>query len=154
MYFRPEENRADGPTRHRDPDPLDAALPSGSKRSIQVSLKDSIGGYWTVGHRPNIDDDLPFEDISGFDAEQLQPSSRVRRKVKVPDAAPTTCTAELDSPTSKVTFDPTVFCPEAISILESFNENQFIYEGKSLKVDCRGGLDLYSGCGRRSQVDA
>ena len=77
MYFRSGENRADGPTRHRDPDPPDLDLPSWIDDVVQGSF-DSFDRWMLDNGAPSLDADLPFEDIGGFDERVLLPNSKVR----------------------------------------------------------------------------
>ena len=140
MYFQSGENRADGPTRHRDPDPPDAPVPSWFD-DVAAGTFESFDRWMLDNGAPSLNEDLPFQDISGFDGASLTPNSRVRKNRKHVSAP-----KEVPRPDRKVTFSLSTFGDEAVEILSGFNENQFLYNGSCLHVDCKGSLDLYSGC--------
>lgn len=143
MYFRSSENRADGPTRHRDPDPPDLDLPGWLDDVVQGSF-DSFDRWMLDNGAPSLDADLPFEDIGGFDERVLLPNSMVRASHR--PARGDACSATASAPSRKVTFDESFLGQEAVEILETFNEDQFFFKGERLHIDCKGALDLYSGC--------
>lgn len=143
MYFRSGENRADGPTRHRDPDPPDLDLPSWIDDVVQGSF-DSFDRWMLDNGAPSLDADLPFEDIGGFDERVLLPNSKVRASRR--PARVDACSATASAPSRNVTFDESSLGHEAVEILKTFNEDQFFFKGERLHIDCKGALDLYSGC--------
>ena len=144
MYFRSCENRADGPTRHRDPDPPDVAVPAWVDEVAEGRF-DSFDRWMLDKGAPSLVDDLPFEEIGGFDETTLLPNAKVREGRRTAcgvDASSATATV----PSRKVTFDESFLGREAVEILASFNDDQFFFKGESLHVACKGALDLYSGC--------
>lgn len=140
MYFRSCENRADGPTRHRDPDPPDVAVPAWMDE-VAEGCFDSFDRWMLDKGAPSLVDDLPFEEIGGFDGTTLLPNAKVRegrRTARGADASSATATV----PSRRVTFDESFLGRESVEILASFNDDQFFFKGESLHVACKGALDL------------
>ena len=147
MYFESAHNRADAPTRHADPPPPDIDLPAWWEKSAEGDHTLLDNWLLDVG-APDESSGLPFDEVSGLDLEDLKPQSQWKKTQRrrnassrpVPERGKVACnSAEI------IQVVQGVFAEEAREILQSFDAGQFLLPEGVDCLDCKGGLDLYSG---------
>ena len=169
MYFNTKHNRADGPSRDRDPEPPDIMKPAWVDELVSGSYS-SFDAWMYMHCRDLVRHDLPFNEIGGPEDVDLSCNRSVRSRsyfcsrggprhvgveprrdcrsghgivpaCKVNDDVAEGGTS-LQSDSWKV---KSILCAEAISILESFPKSQFFFADPSLGFSAPGGIDLFSG---------
>ena len=137
-------NRADGPTRDADPDPPDLMIPA----------------WWTslcAGDPKPFDDwlqsydgDLRLEKINAESHGEDSPGEKIdlRPNAEVRKARVHSRAANSDETLGDLRGKATgTLCGKAVELLRTFELHQFLFEGKELRLNEPGALDLYSGKG-------
>ena len=150
MYYPSAFNRADGPTRDREPDAADIDLPQ---------WWDQLAGGVTTGFdfwmmkQPKpacFADELPFHLIGGHQDLDLRPNVQVRhdeffgKKKVILNARKQPSSAVVDTACS-TSKPPSSLSAQSLAILNSFSKRQVLFaEGVSDFLE-PGAVDLYSG---------
>ena len=148
MYFESAHNRADAPTRHDDPPPPDIELPVWWLKSADGDH--TMLDRWLIDvGAPDESSGLPFDEISGVDVEGLLPQARTKKPQKLKAAQRVSVARRVEESQSEsrpIDVADGVFSDEAKEILQSLDSRQFLLREGVMRLDCKGGLDLYSGC--------
>ena len=157
MCFNTASNRADGPTRRRDPDPPDLEVPEWYS---EIENGDATGfDRWMDRHGvPAGETALPFHEISGCQDVDLRPHSagrsaewrrqapRKEDKKDQPKEEVGGLTEAISKPAEKPkTTKPLKLPAEAVELLESFPQRQFFFRNDEGCFTEPGMLDLFSG---------
>ena len=150
MYYASASNRADGPTREREPDAPDMPLPSWW-HELETGHTDEFDAWMETAGAPSPHDNLPFGQISGgsvLSPDELKPAGSLRpaaRKVhrqrarKEEIGGDGLFLGKLNA--------------EILKVLNTFKPSQFFFKDGVAAFDEPGALDLFSGtCGVAKQM--
>ena len=160
MYFASSSNRADGPTREREPDAPDMELPSWWVSLASGDSEEFDEWIKRIG-APVETDGLDFSSIKCGPAPDLRTNAAVRKETFKQGAHGQVAGAQGSHSTTKAQAEVLErkeketehgLPKEIVEILQSFEARQFFFEGE-LRFDVPGGLDLFSGtCGVAKQM--
>ena len=144
MYFATQHNRADGPTRGALPAEPDLPEPQFLRKLAEGDCSSFDDWIESLKH-PEVPQQLDYDSLLNGTEKDLRPSSRVPgfEKKKNLRFQPCKPLPSFDEVVEEPFGD---LCEEAISMLRSFNPNQFFFARGVKSFNRRGGLDLFSGC--------
>ena len=151
MYFPSSFNRADGPTRHRVPDPPDMLLPDWWQQ-LSEGVTSGFDFWLKKQAKPaSMSEDLPFHLIAGSQDLDLKPNARVRHAEFEEKKANLNVGGRKQPGDAVVDISPqpssskSSLSAQSFRILNSFSKKQVLFaDGVSDFLEA-GAVDLYSG---------
>ena len=141
MYFPSAFNRADGPTRGRLPGDPDLEFPSWWE-DAQEGVFDEMD-WWLQRHGACLEE-LPFNDLCGFDKRDFLPN-RIERRFRKKNHVRGTLDAAASGPLCKSKAQNCTLSDTALNFLRSLPRSQFFFAEGVEDFSEAGSLDLFSG---------